>query len=58
MSLRARAVDAVFGALELLASLYDWVRRMRRVKVEDTDATDPIPLRPAPRKRDTSRDTN
>lgn len=29
MSLRSRAVDALFGGLELLAGLYDFVRQMR-----------------------------
>lgn len=36
MSLRSRAVDAVFAALEGMAALYDLVRRLRRAA--------PIPL--------------
>jgi hypothetical protein len=43
MSLRSRAVDVVFGVLELLAALYDTVRKLRRPA--------PIPLtRPRARK--------
>ena len=38
MSARSRAVDAVFGGLELVASLYDFVRQMRRPREQ------PIPL--------------
>lgn len=53
MTLRSRAVDAVFGVLELLASLYDTVRKLRtgrymreawRAGAADADRTAPIPL--------------
>ena len=44
MRLRPRIVDAVFGALELGAAFYDWVRNLRRPGPEHDGDTDPIPL--------------
>ncbi len=45
MTLRSRTVDAVFGAAELVASLYDWIRSLRKPGPKHDDQTDPIPLR-------------
>lgn len=40
MTLRSRAVDAVFGGLELAASLYDFVRNLRKPGPEHDGETD------------------
>lgn len=46
MTLRSRLVDGMFGALELVASLHDWVMRLRKPELK------PIPLsRPVPQER-------
>mgnify|MGYP001575319950 FL=1 len=45
MTLRTRAVDAVFGALEFIASLYDLARKFRRAPGPKHDGdTEPVPL--------------
>lgn len=43
MTLRSRVVDGVFDGLELVGSLYDWVRKLQRKRVA-LDDTQPIPL--------------
>ena len=48
MTLRARAVDVIFDALELIACAYDLPRRVRRWwrqrRDPKLDTTEPIPL--------------
>lgn len=46
MSLRSRAVDAVFDIVEGIAALYDFVRGMR--KVEPIPLTRRTTIRPPP----------
>lgn len=43
MTLRSRTVDVVFDGLELVASLYDWVRKLRRGNVYVAESQ-PMPL--------------
>ena len=49
MTLRSRAVDGVFGFLDLVASLYSWVQKLRRPLPRLGD-TDPFPLEEKPRR--------
>lgn len=44
MTLRARVVDAVFDGLELVASLYDWIRELRRPKRGPSHDGDTLPI--------------
>lgn len=44
MTLRSRAVDAVFTALEGIAALYDFVRRYRVSRSYKPDANSALPF--------------